>query len=185
MAIEILSKIGEDITESMMRHMQFADIMDFMGCRGFKRMGEYMFYKDAIELRKLHRYAINHCNKVIVEKDVPVPDVIPTSWEGAVRQQVDENTRQKQIRKVFMESLDYEKALREKYNAYYQKMIESGYIHAADKVMHLIDENEMAIKHLERMVLEYGAVDWNMLYIMQQQKKMHDHYKDKTEELFD
>lgn len=185
MPIEVLTAVATDITECMMRHMQFADMMDFLGCRGFKRLGEYHFYKDGIELRKMHRYAINHCNKFIVEKDIASPKVIPVSWEGVTRQQVDENTRQKNIRQLFMTWLEYEKALRVKLCKHYRELLDSNNFHAAEKVMNLIDDNEMTIKKLERMILEYSAVDWNMLYIMQQQKKMHDHYKKKTEELFD
>ena len=185
MSVQILSEISELMTDGAMRHMQFADMMDFLGCRGFKRMAEYCFYKDCIHVRKLHRYAINHCNKFIVEKNITSPKVIPQSWEGATRQQVDENTRQKYIRQLFTAWLDYEKETRVKLSQKYKVAHESSNYHVQEKIMHLLEENEMHIKKLERMVLEYNAVDWNMLYIMQQQKPMHDYYREKTKEVFE
>lgn len=39
------------------------------------------------------------------------------------------------------------------------------------------------LKYLTRKMLEYKAVDYDMDYIMFQQNKMHDHFKEKTKEL--
>lgn len=51
-----------------------------MNLRGFKREGEYHYFKESAELRGLHRYAINHFNKMIFDKDIPSPRLIPANW---------------------------------------------------------------------------------------------------------
>lgn len=183
MPIKIFNEIGEMLIENIMRHEQFADMMDFLGCRGFKRIGEYHFFKESAELRGLHRYAINHCNKLVVEKNIPTPRIIPSSWEGVTRHQVDENTRKKYIRQLFMDWLDWEKEARVKYSAKYRELLDANYFHAAKKVEHLMEDNECEIKYLERMIIEYTAVDWNMLYLMQKQDALHECYKEKTKNI--
>lgn len=185
MPIKVLSEVGEEITQNIMMHLQFADMMDFLGCHGFKRMAEYHFYKDCASLRMLHRYAINHCNKMLVERDVPTPKVIPSSWEGVTRQQVDENTRKKYVRQLILMWLEREKEMRTKLTQKYKEIFDAGYFHAAQHLECLINENEEEIKRMERKVIEYSAVDWNMLYLMQQQQEMHDCYKEKTEKIFE
>lgn len=72
--------------------------MDFFGCRGFKRMGEYHFFKDSAELCGLHRYAINHCNKIIFDAPIEAIRVIPASWESYTRQEVDMSSRKRAIK---------------------------------------------------------------------------------------
>lgn len=180
---KIFAEISNQLIANIMRHEQFADVMDFLGLRGFKRMGEYHYFKENAELRGLHRYAINHFNKIIFDKDVPNPKLIPSSWEGATRQQVDESTRKKYVRQMFMDWKDWECQAREKYQNWYKQLIAENHIDAGCKVLSLLKDNEAEIKCLERQIIEYDAVGWDMSYIMFQQESIHEHYREKEKEI--
>lgn len=183
MPIKALTEISHILIENIMRHEQFADMMDFLGCRGFKRIGEYHFLEECAQLRGVHRYAINHCGTIVFEKGAHNPQIIPSSWEGVDRHQVDENTRKRYIKQAFYDWLNWEKQTREKYKVAYKELLDSNNVHASEKILSLLNDNESEIKKLERMIIEYDAVDWNMLYIMQQQSKLHDCYKEKTKDI--
>ena len=166
-----------------MRHEQFADIMDFLGLRGFKRQAEYHYFKENAELRGIHRYAINHFNRMIIDKDIPNPKLIPASWENANRQQVDESTRKKYIRQMFIDWKDWEYQARDKYTIWYKQLIENGHIDAGCKILELLKDNEKEIKCLERQIIEYEAINWDMSYIMFKQDEIHEHYREKEKEI--
>lgn len=179
----IFAEISKLLIENVMRHEQFADAMDFLGFRGFKRQGEYHYLKENAELRGLHRYSINHFNRIIFDKDIPNPRLIPASWEGATRQQVDESTRKKYVRQMFTEWHDWEVLAREKYQKWYKDLVADGHIDAGCKVLELLKDNEKEIKCLQRQIIEYNAVDWDMSYIMFQQESLHEHYREKEKEI--
>lgn len=181
MHMKIFSEISELLNQNIARHEQFADVMDFLGLRGFKREAEYHYFKESEELRSIHRYAINHFNKIIYDKDITKPKMIPTSWENATRQQVDESTRRKIIKQFFIDWRDWEINARTKYIQWYKKLIEDGYIDASCKILELIKDNEKEIKCLERQIIEYESISWDMNYIMFHQEQIHEEYRKKEE----
>lgn len=180
---KIFAEISNLLITNTMRHEQFADVMDFLGFRGFKRQGEYYFLKENAELRGLHRYAINHFNKIIFDKTMTIPRLVPSSWENATRQQVDETTRRKYVKQMFTEWHNWELSAREKYQQWYKQLIAENHIDAGCKVLSLLKDNEQEIKSLERQIIEYNAVDWDMSYIMFQQEELHEHYRAKEKEI--
>ena len=183
MHIEIFTKLSGVLIENMMKHEQLADAMDFLGFKGLKRWSEYNYFKDSAELRSIHRYSVNHFNKMIYDKNIPAPQIIPASWEGATRQQVDTSTRKKYLRQMMYDWHEWEVATREKYQTWYKQLIDEGHINAAYKVMDLIKCNEKEIKCLERKLIEYESVEWDMPYIMFQQAELHEKYKEKEKEI--
>lgn len=179
MHIKIFTEISKLLVENMMRHSQFADTMDFLGLRGFKREGEYHYFKESAEWRSLHRYAINHFNKLIYDNNIPAERIVPSGWESYSRQQVDESTRKKYVRQMFMDWKEWEIAARTKYQEWYKQLVAENRIDAACKILDLLHANEKEIKCLERQIIEYDAVGWDMSYIMFKQDEIHEHYREK------
>lgn len=183
MHIRIFTEISRLMLENIMRHEQFADVMDFLGLRGFKREGEYHAFKEGVEYRSLHRYSINHFNKIIFDKDIPQARIIPSSFEGATRQQVDESSRKKYIKQMFTDWHDWEVNARTKYQEWYKQLIADNHIDAGCKILDLLKDNEKEIKCLERQIIEYDAIGWDMSYIVYKQDEIHEHYKKKEEDI--
>ena len=183
MHIEIFTDVSKLLIEDVMRYEQLADIMDFLGFKGFKREIEYYYLKSGIELRGIHRYAINHFNKLIIDKDIPTLKIIPTSWEGATRQQVDESVRKKYVKQFFNDWKESIINARTNYSTWYKRLVEEGHIDASYKILCLLKDNEKEIKCLERQIIEYESVSWDMTYIMFKQDEIHDCYHKKSKEL--
>lgn len=179
---EIYTQISSMQIENIMRHEQMANAMDFMGLRGFKRQAEYHYFKESAAFRSTHRYAINHFNKMIYDKNIPNPKTQPAGWEGHTRQELDDSTRRKYARQMFVDWRDWEKQAKQKLHGWYEDASKLD-LPAAEKILKYILDVEEEIKRIERQLVEYDAVGWNMAYIMQKQDEMHDCYEAKTREI--
>lgn len=181
--IEVFNEASARQVRGIMMHEQFADLFDYLNLHGLKRWHEYQFFAESAALRGLHRYAINHCNKLIKELPVENPRIIPQTWEMYTRMQVDGATRKAAVKEAFEQWQTYEKATKELYENLFKQLTSNAKIASANKINELICDTDQELKYLTRKMLEYKAVDYDMDYIMFQQDEMHDHFKEKTKEL--
>ena len=63
--IEIFNAIATREATALRMHNELADLFDFMNFHGFKRLHEYQYLKESADMRGVHRYAINHCQRII------------------------------------------------------------------------------------------------------------------------
>lgn len=182
--IEVFNEISRHMIKGIMFHEQMADYFDFLNLHGLKRWQEVRFFEESAELRGLHRYAINHCNKLVNDGDVPAVRYVPTSWYNYTKYDVDTNTRKTAVKDAFEKWCEWEKDTKALYEKMFKKLTENGYIADANKVNELIKGVDNELKHLTRKMLEYKSVDYNMEYIMYQQDEMHSKYEEKLKESF-
>lgn len=181
--IDVFNDVSKRIVSGVMFHEQMADYFDFLNLHGLKRWQEYRFLEESAELRGIHRYAINHLNRLINDNDVAVARSIPSSWFNATRMQVDNSTRKQAVKEAFEKWLAWEKETKEFYEAKFKTLTESGKIAEADKINELIIAVDKELKCLTRKMLEYKAVDYDLSYICYQQDEMHEEYRKKTKEI--
>jgi len=181
--ISIFSEIVVHQIEGVMIHDDIANIMDFMGLRGFKREHEYHALKEFCEMRSVNRYAINHVNYIPNGKGANRPvTIIPESWYNASRFKVSESERKNKIKEVYDKWREYETQTKVFYQSKFEELCELGAIASANKINCLIKDVDKELKRVERKMLEYDAVGWDMLYIVEQQECIHDEYEQKTKD---
>lgn len=176
--IEIFTTISNHMLKGLMLHAQWADMFDFLNLHGFKRQQEYQFLSESAEMRGLHRYAINHCNKLIKDDGVNVKE-IPDNWYTATRFDVDNNTRKNYVKAIFKKWHDWETETKQVYEAAFKTLSTNDKIADANKLNDLIMKVDKELKTLTREMLEYEAVDWDMDYILWKQQELHEKYKEK------
>lgn len=181
--IEVFNEISNRMIGNLMRHEQMADYFDFLNLHGLKRWHEYQFFEESAELRGIHRYAINHCNRLVREDNVESVRSIPTSWYNYTRQQVDGATRKQAVKDAFQKWYEWETETKEHYEMLFKRLTDNGKIAEADKINELILDVDEEIKRLTRKMLEYRSVDYDMAYILLQQDEMHEEYRKKTKEI--
>lgn len=166
--------------EGVMMHTDLADIFDFMALRGFKREHEYRALEEFCTMRGVSRYAINHINQMPNGQGAKQKDIIPSNWYAATRFQVSESDRKSKTREVYLKWHDWEKETKSLYEKKYKELIDLGAVASANKVRELICDVDKELKCIQRSVLEYSAVGWDMSYIMYHQDEIHDYYEQKT-----
>ena len=77
---EAYKRVNQRQVTALMFHDQMADLFDFLGLMGFKRMHEYQYFTEAAEHRGTKRYFINHHNRLLPEDGVEELEVIPDTW---------------------------------------------------------------------------------------------------------
>lgn len=182
-AIEIFNQINERQLKALMFHNQMADYFDFLGLNGFKRMHEYQYFAENVAMRGVHRYVLNHTNQLLTTSTI-VPDrVIPASWLNYCRFDVDTSTRKSAVKESFQKYYDWEYATLHFYEQKFKELSELGCIAHTNKVMELIKDVDLELKHISRCIIKYKAVDWDMTLIETEQDCIHEYYREKTKEL--
>ena len=181
--IDIFNEISRRITKGVMFHAQMADYLDYLNLHGFKRWHEYQFFSESAELRGVHRYVLNHCNRLIDDGEVTATRCIPISWLNNTRLQVDTSTRKQAIKEALEKWYQWETETKEFLEKQFKKLTENSKIADANKVNELIKDVDQELKCVTRKMLEYKAVDYDMTYIMFQQDEMHEHFREKEKEI--
>lgn len=178
-AEEIYSELSAHFIKGMMAHDQFSDMYDFLSLRGYKRFHEYQFKKDSCAYKKIHRFYINHYNRLIIEKEVSDPALIPASWYRYIRQEVDASTKKSAVKTAIEKWIDWEKDTKTKLTTAYKGLIDADDVCGAEMVKELLYDVSHELKMAERKKLDLEAMDYSLAYIIGEQTHIHDKYKRK------
>ena len=165
--------------KGVMLHEQMADYYDFLNLHGYKRCHEYHSKCEMHSMRKLHKYYINHFNRLIEETSIDDPAVIPTSWFKYSRQDVDANTKRQAVKSGIEKWVAWEQNTKSLYQRMYNELCSIDEIAAAKKVACLIKDVDGELKWAQRRHISLVAADYDMGYILSEQRYLHDWYKEK------
>lgn len=180
---EIFADINTRQITALMFHDEMADLFDFLGLRGFKRMHEYQYLTESCEHRALKRYYINHHGRMLYNDGVPPVEVIPEDWYQYDRMEVPSGVRKQSVQKAMEQYKTWEsdtKALYEKCAMY---LLNWGHTADFHKVQDLVRDVDVELKYLERLCLELKAVDYSSDYLFMLQDRYHDEYEKKCKEI--
>ena len=180
---EIYSTIASHMIKGMMIHAQMADYYDFLGLEGYKRCHEYHLMEESCAYRGISRYFINHHNMLIPEERIENPDIIPESWFGHTREDVDTGTKKTAVKAGLTKWVEWERETKQLYERMYKELMELGEVASASKVKELVEDVDCELKHAERYKLNKEAIGYDMTEIIAEQKRKHDKYKKKMKHL--
>lgn len=176
---EIFTELSGHMIKGLMIHDQMSDYYDFLSLRGYKRCHEYHYHKEMCGYRKLHRYAINHHGKLIEEKRIEDPEAIPSSWYRYNRSEVDASTKRNAVRTGIEKWVAWEKETKDLYQRMYKELMNMGEEAVAIFLQEYIEDVDCELKWAERKAIELADVDYSLAFIIGEQKRLHDKYKDK------
>lgn len=181
---EIFKEISNHMIYGLMFHEQQADMYDFLNLKGYKRMSEYHFFCETKNMRELHRYYLNHFNRLIEEGDIDNPNVIPMAWYGYLRQDVDANTKRSAVRTGVESWVDWETKTKDFYQQMYKELMDLGEVAAANKISCFLCGVDKELKHAQRHHINLKSADFSIDYMLFEQDNLHDCYKEKMKEMF-
>lgn len=188
-AEEIFAQIKNRQIAALMFHGQMADYFDFLSLHGYKRLHEYQYFAESAEFRHISRYYINHHGKLLpegfegemgFEGEI---NPIPAAWLTANRMAVGKSTKQKAVEDGFNMYREWESGTKATYERYVARLRELG--HEADAIFvdGLVEDVDYELKCLDRIILDLISAGYDMVYIVESQKAMHDKYKRKIKEI--
>lgn len=174
---EIFSALSAHFIKGLMIHDQLADYYDFLSLRGYKRCHEYHFKKETCSYRKLHRYYLNQCDRLIPEQRVDNPNVIPETWYRYAREDVDVQTKKDAVKSGVAKWVDWEEDTLDKLQKAYADLYDIGEPSCAIFIEGFIKDVEQELKYAKRKQIELEDVEYSLPYILDEQKRIHDTYK--------
>ena len=180
---EIFAQIKNRQIAALMFHGQMADYFDFLSLHGYKRLHEYQYFAESAEFRKTCRYYINHHGKLLPDTFTGQIKVVPDAWLTANRMSVGRSTKQKAVEDGFNQYREWENDTKAVYSRYASRLREME--HEADAIMLdcLVEDVDHELKCLDRIILDLISSGYEMVYIVESQKEMHDKYKKMIKEI--
>lgn len=179
---EIYNEINSRQIVALMFHRQMADYFDFLGLRGYKRLHEYQYLCESKENLSLSRYYINHHGKILSDNVRGEVKMIPATWVNANRISVGKSTKQKAVEDGFNAYHSWETETKAVYEKYAAKLRESGYESDAIFVDRFVEDVDKELKNVEHIVIDLISTGYDMIYIVESQKELHDKYKKMVKE---
>ena len=178
---EIFAEVSAHMIKGLMIHTQLADYYDFLGLQGYKRCHEYHALKESCSYRGINRYFINHYNKLVPEKEIENPDIIPENWYRYTRQDVDANTKRNAVKSGLEKWVEWEQDTKKFYEQMYVELMNLQEVSGALKMKELICDVDQELKKAQRYHLNKMATDYNINSIISEQGRKHKKYKKKLE----
>ena len=179
----IFEKIITRQISALMFHDEMADLYDFLGLAGFKRLHEYQYFCESAEYKALKRYFLNHHN-MLLSIDEPVKkEYIPNDWKNYSRFDVNSQLRRQYVEKTMIEYWEWEKETKCCLEGWAKELLDMGMVADFEIVGKLVSDVDKELKCLERLVLKLKAVDFDPVYITESQHDIHEKYKKKTKHL--
>lgn len=180
---EIFMAIRDRQITALMFHSQMADLFDFLGLRGFKRMHEYQYLSESMDNRGLDRYYLNHHNKLLVGGHPRGVEVIPAEWGQYTRFDVTPQVRKQAVEKFLSRYRTWEVETKDLLSIYCKSLMDMGNVADFNKVNSLLEKVDQELKVLDRLILSLDSVSYDEVYMVSIQDSIHSTYQKKTLEL--
>lgn len=182
---EIYAEISAHMIKGIMIHEQFANYYDFLGLDGYKKCHEYHYLEESCAHRELNRYFINHYNKLIPERPIENPNIIPNNWFSHTRQDVDPSTKMNAIKNGLEKWVEWERDTKKLYEEMYKELIDINEIASAMKIQEFICDVDEELEKAEQYHLNKKAINYDLSEIVAEQKSKHDKYKKEMKKCID
>lgn len=176
---DIFSEIMAHGIKGVMTHVQLSDYYDFLNMHGYKRCHEYHAICEMRDMECLKKYYINHFNRLVEEKPIENPAVIPAGWYPYTRQDIDAATKRSAVKSGIEKWVAWEKDTKALYQRMYQELMNIGEVAAAKMLSKFIKNVDNELKWAQRKHIELVDADYDMSFIMGEQDYLHDYYKEK------
>lgn len=164
----------------MMYHNQMANYFDFLGLMGLKRLHEYNYFRESFYVRILNRYYVNHHMKLLTEKEISSPNAIPDTFFVNRRDDVTESDKVKYTKEAMLYYQKLEKETKDVYSIYAKALMDKGHMKDYECISEILSCSAEELKTINRYIIDYNGVGYDMSYISNQQNKMHEKYKNKS-----
>jgi hypothetical protein len=180
---EIFTDISAHMIEGLMLHNDLADYFDFLGLMGFKRIHEYQYLSESAEMRGVHRYYINHFNKLLKTKEIEKTDYIQKSMYDYTRFDISISAKENAVKDCMEIWRDWERKSKSFYEECYYELCEMKEIAAACKVKKLVCDVDEELKRAVRLHIKLYGMKFDLTSMMILQDDIHEKYKKMTKEI--
>ncbi|MEG3013136.1 MAG: hypothetical protein RR795_01590 [Cetobacterium sp.] len=181
---EIMNEICDRKLDGLMVHSDCADIFNLLNLHGFKRKHEYRHFEEEKEFVSIKKWIIERYGVIPSLHNGERFEINPKNVkQDGRRGKISKDNKILVIKSVFEELIKWEEETLEFLSECYKILSHHYHIADAKRVCELIEATDIEIKKLKREYHELKDVDFDLIFIYQMQKRIHDHHKEKMHEM--
>lgn len=181
--IELYSQVNKRLTTALMMHANMSDYFNFIGLHGFEKMHEHQYHAESIEKRKLNKKVLDAHNKLIPEIGHDKVDVIPSDWYKHTRMDIDDAVLPKFVRTALKTYREWEEETKQLYSDVCHVLFSKGMMVDYNIMNGYLMDVQCELKKLYRLCEQLNGVGYDVVYIVEMQKEVHDEYDEKMKHL--
>lgn len=117
-------------------------------------------------MRRIHRYLIDHRNRLLPVANAKHVDAIPVEWSNFTRQAVESETKSKAVEAGMREWCERGHETKELYAKSAKDLYGAGEVAAAHMICELVRDVDDECEYADRSALSLSAVDYDMRVIV-------------------
>lgn len=176
---EILGKLISRQIIGIANHEQMSNLFDLLNLHGYKRLNEFRFFEESINLRKTQRFCVSITDKLAILEEMTPPKGLPNTFLNKSRKDIDKEQKYEIVKSAFEKSKIWEEGTLKLLNDLYisSQQIKAGEV--ARFVMCMIEDVTKEIKYINRELQLIRDVS-NLDVLLERQNEIHEKYKEKT-----
>ena len=180
---EIYSKVACHMVKGMMIHSRLADYYQFINLDGYACCHDYHFLIESKAYRKLSTWYMKNHSKLIEEKAIEIPTVVPESWYSYTKQDIDGAAVKSAVKSGLEMWVAWEKETKELYEGLYKELLDIGEISDTIILKELVSDVTCELAMAEKYKLNKEFTNYDIGSILSEQDKKKEKYKHKIEEI--
>ena len=112
---------------------------------------------------------MNHFNRLLPNAPMERPNVIPESWLGYTRQDVDAGTKTSAVKTAIKRWVGWERETKDLYESMYAELLNENEIAAASFVLEYVKDVDRELKDAEKMHIDLESVGYDIGFILSNQ----------------
>lgn len=166
---EVFKDLSAHMIKGLMVHSQMADYYRMLALPEYADCHEERYMEESCGWRKLCKYYVDHYEKLIEEKPIDDPKVIPEDWFKATRRDVDTTTKRRAVQSGMEKWMNWEKDTLTLYQGSYKTLMDEGHVAAALFLKKYIKDTDKELAKAMEWYLHKKDVDYDITYIVNEQ----------------
>ena len=181
---KIFSDLSTHMIQGMMTHEQLMNSYRFLGLQGYAACHEFHYLSETKGYVTLCRYKAEHFSSIVKSGRPSDPAIIPDSWYGKRREEVNPKTRREAMEAALSEWIRWEESTLSLYSSVYKDLLDLGLIDFAEFVKSYIVDVSDELVYARNEFLQKSAMDFDIVSVLEEQDKVERSFKKKIRRLY-
>lgn len=176
---EIYSKVACHMVKGMMIHSRLADYYHFINLDGYAYCHDYHFLIESKAYRKLSKWYMKNHNRLIEEREIEIPMVIPDAWYNHTKQDIDTATVKSAVKDGLDMWVKWETETKELYEEMYKELLDIDEISDTIMMKELISDVTCELAKAEKYKINKELTNYDIGSIISEQDAKKEKYQRK------
>ena len=177
---EIFTKLLEHMAQGIAFHKQAMEYFSFLTLPGYKKCQEYHYYEEISNCRKLYDYYLDNYRRLIKYAAASPQDLINPNMYKYARENINTNDKRATTRTIMKQWVAWETETKQLFEKSYKEIEDPA---AALKILQLLKEVENELRDATNKYIQLETVDYDIIFIEEEQAALHKKYKKKIADL--